>query len=538
MGAGGLLHVYTLAIRMTKMKLQLKLTSILLVMILPSLLCAKSFLPQGKSSAQDTPPIQSNPTTLNTPPIQLSSPTAQNTQVNKSPERPQAPATGYTTFLPLIQSRFPFQNIFGVTVSVYDQNTLLDQLSSASTGWSRLVLSWGGVESSVGARNWDPGFEAKLLNLAAHQAQPVVILEETPSWAWTPWVPTNTCGPVTDPARLTALGQFAYDMVKRYSAYPYNVHTWELWNEPDAQNAFGCWGNYADINDGGQAYGQMLKVVYPQIKAADPQAQVLVGGLLLECDPRNPPPAGCAMGNFLKGILAANAGSYFDGVSFHSFDFLIADPSSPTPTAVLRGRYDNSDWHSAWNTTGPVSILKSGFLKSVLASYNVTGKYLMNTETAVFYGPNVQNILCTSYLQGMEQTKAFYVTQSYATALAEGWKANIWYSDLGVRCSGVFKTDYTPQPVFFAYQLARQQLGSAAFVQKVTAFGGVMGYEFLSGGSHLWVLWSADGNSHTVTVPGVVVAVTRVGDDGNPAAEAAVKNVTIDLSPRYIQFNP
>ena len=70
----------------------------------------------------------------------------------------------------------------------------------------------------------------------------------------------------------------------------------------------------------------MLKVAYPQIKAADPQAQVLVGGLLLDCDPR--PGAGCSLTaqnaippKFLEGILRNNGGPYFDGVSFHAYDF-------------------------------------------------------------------------------------------------------------------------------------------------------------------------------------------------------------------------
>ena len=34
---------------------------------------------------------------------------------------------------------------------------------------------------------------------------------------------------------------------------------------------------------GGGYYAEMLKIVYPQIKAADPEAQILIGGLLLFC---------------------------------------------------------------------------------------------------------------------------------------------------------------------------------------------------------------------------------------------------------------
>ena len=96
---------------------------------------------------------------------------------------------------------------------------------------------------------------------------------------------------------------------------------------------FGCWGDLDDPYYGGRYYSEMLKVAYPTIITADPNAQVMVGGLLLECDPVNPPEVtsgsgelkDCTSDKFLEGILENDGGEYFDGVSVHAYDFYFAE---------------------------------------------------------------------------------------------------------------------------------------------------------------------------------------------------------------------
>ena len=45
----------------------------------------------------------------------------------------------------------------------------------------------------------------------------------------------------------------------------------------DPDSVFGCWGDNDDDYYGGGYYADMLKMVYPAVKSADPQAQVLIG---------------------------------------------------------------------------------------------------------------------------------------------------------------------------------------------------------------------------------------------------------------------
>ena len=420
-------------------------------------------------------------------------------------------------------------NIFGVTVYINEPTEVITKMVAIGTNWTRQDVIWAMIETEPGIRNWDLNFEQDLKNVVKAGLQLILILGETPPWALKSGF---NCGAVAED-KFSVLGDFAFDLVKRYSAPPYNVKYWEMWNEPDVKGFLGDWGDPTDTQYyGGYYYGKMLKVVYSRIKAADPQAQVLVGGLLLDCDP-NDPPSGrtCTEAKFLKGILESGAGPYFDGVSFHAYDFYTG-----------KGTYYNPNWHSAWNTTGPVSIAKANYLKGLLASYGYNQKYLVHTETAVFKGPNVLNPPCQEtdpvVLANIEVTKVYYVVQSYTVALAQGWKANVWYTGLGVRCSGLLKPDLSPYPAYYAYQFTRQKLGSAVFVRKLSGYPQVMGYEFRVRNRRIWVVWSLDGNAHTIDLPSLPVLVNRVGDDGQPIQETSALTLTINLSPRFIEFEP
>jgi hypothetical protein len=303
-----------------------------------------------------------------------------------------------------------------------------------------------------------------------------------------------------------------------------------MWNEPDfpfisGDNVFGCWGDIGDAYFGGGYYAEMLKVVYPQVKTADLQGQVIIGGLLLDCDPR--PGAACdSLGHsnlqpkFLEGILHKYGGAYFDGVSFHAYDHYLG----------TLGQYYNPNWSSAWNTTGPVFIAKTQYIQSLLSQYEASDKFIMNTEMA---------LLCESCNNDMtfEATKAYYVVQSYAAAITQGLRANIWYSVAGWRNSGLLDEDLSPRPVYTAFRFAQSELGSAEFIAEITSVktgGGsaIKGYEFQRGNRCIWVLWSSDGNAHLISLSSEPVAAwDALGDYVSPST---VMNVT--LKPLYLEW--
>ncbi len=424
------------------------------------------------------------------------------------------------TYLPVLMNRYPSSTLFGVTMFTLDGPGGLMQFADGGTRWTRNGFDWSSIEPYPGDRFWNADLDQQLVNAAYYHIESVMLIEAAPKWAITD--PNLNCGPVAQD-KLPALASFAYDLVKRYSAPPFYVHYWELWNEPDAAGILGCWGDPTKEFYGGEYYGEMLKVVYPQIKLADPQAQVLVGGLLLDCDPviQN-----CHSSKFFEGILKSSAGAYFDGVSFHAYDYYNGT-----------GTYFNPNWNSTSSTTGPVLIAKANYLRGLLSQYGFIEKYLMNTETAVFYGDNVDYPRCDPNAPAdIEVTKVNYLVQSYATAVAERLKANIWYAALGGRCAALLNDDLSPKPAYYAYQFAQQNLGNASFIRQISEYQGVMGYEYEVPGVKLWVIWAKDGQTHSVTLPAQPLRVTKVGATGQPEIEPNNLTLMIDQSPRFIEF--
>ena len=433
------------------------------------------------------------------------------------------------TLTPTPTPTLPPEPIFGVAMERIDAAGAVDTISQAGLNWviSYSPVDWAAVERTEGTRNWGAmvGLEQEWRAAASQGLQVIQVVRVTPSWAQK--VSGYSCGPIK-PEKLGAFASFMHDLVARYSVAPYNVKYWEIWNEPDIDyhlvgptSDWGCWGDQTDAYYGGGYYATMLKAVYPQIKMADPLARVLVGGLVLDCDPR--PGAGCAAvghsdlpSKFLEGILLGGGGPYFDGVGFHSYDYYQGQ----------LGYYSNANWQSAWNTTGPVFIPKTQYIKSLLSQHGVSGKILMNTESA---------ILCDSCSNDstFETTKAYYVAQAYAAAIAQGLQANIWFSVLGWHNSDLLNADLSPHPAFMALQFSRNELHNVTWVRDVTEYAGVKGYEFQRGNRRIWILWSLDGNTHSINLPDVPLAAwDTLGDSIPPSA-----SINIDLNPFYLEWN-
>jgi len=455
-----------------------------------------------------------------------------------------APSVDMNIYLPIVFNNFPVRTIFGVEMFDITEGKGLNEIAAAGATYIRHNYSnsgpvdgliWTAVEPNKGDRNWGvlSEMENQLINAAERDMEVILIVRSTPLWARLD--PNSPCGPIK-PSEYAAFGQFMHDAVERYSAPPYNVKYWEIYNEPDVfKNAneppygmmYGCWGISGDTYFGGEAYGDMLKVVYPYIKSANSSAQVLVGGLLLDCDPRGVPSI-CEQLNpphlkepprFFEGILKAGAGNSFDGVSYHAYDYYYGS----------MGKYGNANWNMSWNTTGPVITAKADYISDLLTIYGVTGKYLMNTESA---------ILDTTIDATGEDTKSSYLVQAYVTALSLqstfNLRANSWFSIFGWRNSGLLNLDLSPKLAYKAYSFAYKKLATSNSVEERTDYGSnVKEYVFQKDGKTLWVVWSLDGANHTVTLPQTPTAIWDMY--GNPQTITGT-SYTVTLLPQYIEY--
>ena len=428
---------------------------------------------------------------------------------------------------PLPSVTIPLGTVFGIEMSSIHSDSLLAQFKTANVRWiRRTAIPWRLVEPEEGQRNWAAvsGLEQELRLAATQGFKVVLVVREVPAWAQA--ATGYACGPIKAD-KNEAFGAFMRDLVSKYSPAPYNVRYWEIWNEPDiapelvsTKSLWGCWGDSADKYYGGGVYGEMLKTIYPIVKSVQNDAQVLVGGLLLDCDPRFPP-AGkdCLPARFLEGILATGAGDAFDGVAFHAYDYY---------DTQQRGVYGHSGWGSSSASTGPVITAKAAFIREVLGKYNASDKFLMNTEMALVCGVDGTEARCLS--PEYADTKASYIVQAYASSIAQNLRAGVWFSLSGWRGSGLIDSSGDPTSSAQAFQFAASVFRGVTTVRPIAIDKNILGYEMSKADGRLWVIWSRDGGDHTI----LLSDVPRTSYDFIGSKQQPVQSVTISSMPTYL----
>lgn len=413
----------------------------------------------------------------------------------------QSSSTGSKSlYLPIAYRDMPWvPSVFGLeTNSLYPER--ITELRSLNAYWlRRFFIDWSRIEpvrTDPPTYNWSSVDEAGLSAAASAWLTPIVMIKFTPSWAQR--YPGVSCGPPA-PDRLDEFAQFLQAVVARYSKPPYNVHYWEIGNEVDidyralAPNSiFGCWGNADKPYFDGGYYADMLKQAAPAIKSVDPAAQILIGGLLMDCDPTNPP-AGkdCKSSTYLQGVLENGGAPYFDIVGYHGYSYYIPGKIwEDTPN---------------WAARGGVFKGKLSYLREVLAKYAVS-KPLMQTEVSLICSEGTPG--CDPIGDEFKELQADYVYWSYL----RGWEENLagifWYTleDSGWKSSGL-KAGSTPKPAYYAFQYLSKTLQGATLVGPVTQFSGVTGYEYRLPTRRLWILWSSDQTAKQIKLPATVIAI-------------------------------
>ncbi len=157
-------------------------------------------------------------------------------------------------------------------------------------------------------------------------AQGVTIIARlglTPDWARPPDTP------------LTYLDEDAYDDFALFAAafaerYQDQVDYLIIGNEPNLSYEWG----YRSTTP--TDYANLLKAVYPAVKAANPDMQILAGALAPTLEPEGSPWGWNDLA-YLAGMYEAGAADYFDGLAVHAYGLTFPALSDPDP-AILNFR--------------------------------------------------------------------------------------------------------------------------------------------------------------------------------------------------------
>jgi len=384
---------------------------------------------------------------------------------------------------------------FAIDMSGRDTDYAMRDLAvAAGFRWVRTFVGWGDVEPAEPVNgqhtyHWPDGLFDVYRN-DRRLAPLVVVAAPNPTWA----VPQGqrVCGPI-DPAHLADFGEFVYQLVARYADV---ASHWVFYNEQDqwmdhpGHDAGGCWGGH------GAEYTQMVAVAWDAAHSADPDAKVIFGGVAYEpvwdrgrtWDPfflrdvfrymgDNPRPAGR---------------DYVDMVMANQYDFGRDDWDGGADT-LPRNQGVIAKFRQA--------VSDASFDANTLAAYSVArwqSEYGLDKPMgASEVGLQVSS--GCSDVQICEELQARYVVHVNVHGLVADLKIIAWYTLVDKERDslkyGLLRSDLTPRPAYYAYQVLTEQLNGYKFDQQLIVSGkpNLQIYRFDQGGVKKLVVWRDSG---------------------------------------------
>jgi hypothetical protein len=254
------------------------------------------------------------------------------------------------------------------------------------------------------------------------------------------------------------------------------------------------------------------------MKQANSSAQLIIGGLLLDCDPAHAPAGkNCDASKFFEGILRNGGGSAFDIVGFHAYSYWTRD---------------QVDWDQAnpsWSARGGTFLGKLRFLQDLEDRYNVHKPFLMNEGGLLCY-PSA-NGCPADVFQGAQ---ANYAIRLYTRTWANGLLGSVWYGlkGPGWRDGGLLDKAQNPRPAYHAISFLTNMLKGASYAGQLSS-GEREGYAFRKGATAYQIYWSNSSTSGMIPLPEGTRAVYN--KLGQPISTSG-GSVRVDFEPILIQI--
>lgn len=398
---------------------------------------------------------------------------------------------------------------------------LIDRGAAIGARWTREEICW----ACWGREDSNLFYDRRLTALTDRGIEVIGMLLTTPkeyrdpgcvAYARSTGEPEYWCAP-TD---MGAYARWAARVVERYDGDGHRdapgsprVSAWEIWNEPDKA---GTWLPKADP----AAYAQMLRLSYDAIKAADPTATVLNGGVYTF--------DAIGEAGFMDRVVDLAGWDSFDVLSIHPW---LIDHAPDNP-ALINPR-------EGFDVTIPGRI---ELAKRWIAARG-GGKPLWITEV----GWSTCGGACPASFARSPDEQANYMVRTFILAAAAGVD-HVNYFQLEDKFDGsqqpwgpaaILNDDLSPKPAYFAYGTMSALLQFARYggTGPLHRPGDIAHHQFvLSDGGSVDVLWSLRGPRQVELALNPALTATLINRDGNEQAlSGAGASLRIEVAPQYVR---
>ncbi|MGD7003475.1 cellulase family glycosylhydrolase [Corynebacterium halotolerans] len=196
--------------------------------------------------------------------------------------------------------------------------TMAHEMSLLGATWIRLSATWQEIEPERGHYDWS-GLDQRL-NIALDAGlQPILLIHTTPDWV--------AGFGVIGSGAAAEYADFSAAVAERYRS---EVAAYEIWNEP---NLARFWPDPS-----AESYAELLTATAPRIAAADPDAEIIAGGL---APAANIPDYSVSGYTFLERLYELDALGDTTAIAMHPYSY----PERPSGT-------------SRWNTFRQLTAVK------------------------------------------------------------------------------------------------------------------------------------------------------------------------------------
>lgn len=332
----------------------------------------------------------------------------------------------------------------------------IESLKQAGIASIRDEVGWGAIEREKGKLAMPPQFDAYVRAAAGEGLNVLLILDYANGFYDDGDRPRS-------PEAIEGFCRYAEFVVRHFGE---DVRLYEIWNEWD----IGI-GLPERHNKGGSAqdYFNLLKAVYPRIKAVDPGVTVIAGAST----------SGAVKKGWLEEVVKLGALDFCDAISIHSYNYSDKFPE--------RGPEACSVW-----MTG---------VQEMLRTYN-QGKDVRFYVTEMGWPTHVAK-------HGTDpDLSASYLARLYLLARTSPSFAGIWWYDFqddgwnpqyNEDNFGLVRPDLTPKPAYHVMADIAPLVAGGEFVRRIdTKDENLWVLQFKVGSKDCWTLWSADDKDRQV----------------------------------------